>query len=132
MRARRVYNRAIDRRPALIARCAGVDDIRHSLEFARHNAIQATVRAGGHHVAGRALNDGGLVIDRPRCAAFASIRALVQRTLKQAFATGQRRLDLRTGGALFRCALPPWWHGLRRRTTQPWALDGMPTSGIGC
>ena len=58
-----MYNRAIDRRPALIARCAGVDDIRHSLEFARHNAIQATVRAGGHNVAGRALNDGGLVID---------------------------------------------------------------------
>jgi FAD/FMN-containing dehydrogenase len=61
--ARRVYNRAIDRYPAIIARCAGVDDVRRSLEFARRNAIPATVRAGGHNVAGRALNDGGLVID---------------------------------------------------------------------
>ena len=61
--ARRVYNKAIDRHPALIARCAGVDDVRRSLEFARHNAILTTVRAGGHNVAGRALNDGGLVID---------------------------------------------------------------------
>jgi FAD/FMN-containing dehydrogenase len=40
-----------------------VDDVRHSLEFARRNGIPATVRAGGHNVAGRALNDGGLVID---------------------------------------------------------------------
>lgn len=61
--ARRVYNGSIDRHPAVIARCAGVDDIRHSLEFARRSAIPATVRAGGHNVAGRALNDGGLVID---------------------------------------------------------------------
>jgi len=61
--ARRVYNRAVDRYPALIARCAGVDDIRRSLEFARNNEITTTVRAGGHNVAGRALNDGGLVID---------------------------------------------------------------------
>ena len=60
---RRVYNRSIDRHPALIARCAGVDDVRRSVEFARQNAIPATVRAGGHNVAGRALNDGGLVID---------------------------------------------------------------------
>jgi hypothetical protein len=52
-----------DRHPAVIARCAGVDDVRHSLEFARRNGIPATVRAGGHNVAGRALNDGGLVID---------------------------------------------------------------------
>ena len=64
--ARRLYNKAIDRHPALIARCAGVDDVRRSLEFARQNAVPATVRAGGHNVAGRALNDGGLVIDLTR------------------------------------------------------------------
>jgi hypothetical protein len=64
--ARRLYNKAIDRHPALIARCAGVDDVRRSLEFARQNAVPATVRAGSHNVAGRALNDGGLVIDLTR------------------------------------------------------------------
>ena len=61
--ARCLYNGAIDRHPALIARCAGVDDVRRCIEFARRNGIPATVRAGGHNVAGRALNDGGLVID---------------------------------------------------------------------
>jgi FAD binding domain/Berberine and berberine like len=40
-----------------------VDDVRFSVEFARHSGILTTVRAGGHNVAGRALNDGGLVID---------------------------------------------------------------------
>jgi FAD/FMN-containing dehydrogenase len=64
--ARRVYNSAIDRHPALIARCAGVDDVRRSVEFARRNGILTTVRSGGHNVAGRALNDGGLVIDLTR------------------------------------------------------------------
>src|SRR6516225_839655 len=61
--ARRIYNGSIDRHPALIARCAGVDDVRRAVEFARRNGVLTTVRAGGHNVAGRALNDGGLVID---------------------------------------------------------------------
>jgi FAD/FMN-containing dehydrogenase len=61
--ARRIYNGAVDLHPALIARCAGVDDVRRAVEFARRNGVLTTVRAGGHNVAGRALNDGGLVID---------------------------------------------------------------------
>ena len=61
--ARRIWNAAIDRRPAVIVRCADVHDIVAALRFAaRHDAV-TSVRAGGHHAAGFAICDGGLTID---------------------------------------------------------------------
>lgn len=61
--ARRVWNGTIDRRPALIARCAGVADVMAGVEFARQRGLPLSVRGGGHNVAGTALVDGGLVLD---------------------------------------------------------------------
>ena len=61
--ARSVYNRMIDRRPALIARPAGTADVVACVEFARSHDLQVSVRGGGHSVAGRAICDNGLVID---------------------------------------------------------------------
>ena len=61
--ARRVWNGAIDRRPALIARCAGVDDVVEAVRFARESGVQVSVRGGGHAVAGHAVGDGVLMID---------------------------------------------------------------------
>jgi FAD/FMN-containing dehydrogenase len=61
--ARRVFNVMIDRKPALIARCAGVSDVISAVNFARANGLLVAVRGGGHHVAGYAVCDGGLVID---------------------------------------------------------------------
>ena len=46
--ARRVWNGAIDRRPALIARCAGADDVVASVRFARERDLLVSVRGGGH------------------------------------------------------------------------------------
>jgi FAD/FMN-containing dehydrogenase len=61
--ARRVWNGAIDRRPVLIARCAGADDVVGAVRFARDHDLPVSVRGGGHAVAGHAVVDGGLMID---------------------------------------------------------------------
>src|SRR5919204_5294347 len=61
--ARRIWNGAIDRRPALIARCAGADDVAEAVRFARERDLVISVRGGGHAVAGHAVCDDGVMID---------------------------------------------------------------------
>jgi FAD/FMN-containing dehydrogenase len=62
-RARRVHNGLIDKRPALIARCRTVPDVVDALRFGREQATEISVRGGGHNVAGKAVTEGGLMID---------------------------------------------------------------------
>jgi FAD/FMN-containing dehydrogenase len=62
-RARVLFNAMIDKRPAVIVRCQDNEDIRRALEFARSHDLLVAVRGGGHNVAGKALCDGGIVID---------------------------------------------------------------------
>ncbi len=61
--ARALWNGMIDKRPALIARCAGAADVIRAVTFARANNILVSVRGGDHSAAGRAVCDGGLMID---------------------------------------------------------------------
>ena len=61
--ARKVWNGMIDRRPALIARCAGVADVIAAVKFARTHDVLVSVRGGGHNIPGNSVCDGGLMID---------------------------------------------------------------------
>ena len=61
--ARAVWNGLIDRRPAVIARCAGVADVVAAVRVAREHRPAVSIRAGGHQVSGSAVCDDGLVID---------------------------------------------------------------------
>jgi FAD/FMN-containing dehydrogenase len=61
--ARRVHNGLIDRRPALVAQCAGSADIALAIALAREHGLEIAVRGGGHNVGGRATVDDGVMID---------------------------------------------------------------------
>ena len=64
--ARKVWNGMIDKRPALIARCAGVADVIRAVHFARTHNLLVSVRGGGHNIPGNAVCEGGLMIDLSR------------------------------------------------------------------
>jgi FAD/FMN-containing dehydrogenase len=61
--ARQLHNGMIDKRPALIARCRSTADVVDMVALARSAGAEIAVRGGGHGVAGRAVTDGGLMID---------------------------------------------------------------------
>ncbi|MEU6139359.1 FAD-binding oxidoreductase [Streptomyces sp. NPDC047081] len=61
--ARAVYNAMIDRRPALVARCADADAVARVIGFARAHDLPLAIRGGGHHGAGMGTVDGGVVAD---------------------------------------------------------------------
>jgi hypothetical protein len=61
--SRHVFNRAFDKRPALIARCTSASDVAHALAFSREQRLPLAVRGGGHNRAGLSICDDGVVID---------------------------------------------------------------------
>jgi FAD/FMN-containing dehydrogenase len=61
--ARKVWNGTVDRRPALIARCQTENDVQAAVRFAAAHRMLLSVRGGGHHIAGNAVAEGGLMLD---------------------------------------------------------------------
>ena len=60
---RAVFNGMIDKRPAMIVRCAGTADVIQGVNFARTHDLLLSVHGGGHSVAGNAVCDGGIMLD---------------------------------------------------------------------
>jgi FAD/FMN-containing dehydrogenase len=61
--ARVSFNALVDRRPTVIACCAGAADVAATLDFARAHDLEVAVRGGGHNPAGHCVCDNGVVID---------------------------------------------------------------------
>src|SRR5437879_13893917 len=61
--ARRLWNGAFDRHPAMIAKCAGAADVIQAVNFARAHDLLVAVRGGGHSFSGQSACDKGLMID---------------------------------------------------------------------
>src|SRR2546429_1641541 len=61
--ARKVFNAMIDKRPALIARCASPDEVVKAVGFARDHDLPLAIRGGAHNGAGLGTVDDGVVID---------------------------------------------------------------------
>ena len=84
--ARRIWNGMIDKRPAVIARCAGTPDIVRAVSFARDAGLPLSVRGGGHNIAGSAICDDGVVVDLSRMKAV-TVDAAARRATVEGGAT---------------------------------------------
>lgn len=60
---RQIWNAMVDRKPALIARCAAPEDVVQAVALARQHQLLVSIRGGGHNIAGNAVCDDGLMID---------------------------------------------------------------------
>src|SRR5215475_6809277 len=60
--SRSLWNGAIDRKPAVVARCADSEQVAQAVRFARTSGLEIAVRGGGHNYAGNASCDGGMMI----------------------------------------------------------------------
>jgi FAD/FMN-containing dehydrogenase len=64
--APRIWNAAVQHRPAVVVRARAPRGVQAAIRVARDHGIRLSVLGGGHDWAGRALSDGGLLIDMSR------------------------------------------------------------------
>jgi FAD/FMN-containing dehydrogenase len=61
--SREIWNRLFDRRPSVIVRCTSAADVVAAIRFAREHNLEIAIKGGGHHAAGHASTDGGVLLD---------------------------------------------------------------------
>jgi FAD/FMN-containing dehydrogenase len=61
--SREIWNRRFDRRPSIIVRCTSTADVVAAVRFAREHDLEIAIKGGGHHAAGYASTDGGVLLD---------------------------------------------------------------------
>ena len=64
--AREIWNRLFDRRPSAIVRCTSAADVIAAVHFSRQHDLEIAIKGGGHHVAGHASTDSGILLDLSR------------------------------------------------------------------
>ena len=89
----------IDRRPAVIVRCAGAADVPHVIAYARERGLDLAIRGGGHNIAGSSVCDDGVVMD-------------LSRMTEVAVDAGQRRASVQPGATLAHVDAATQAHGL--------------------
>jgi FAD/FMN-containing dehydrogenase len=60
---RKVWNAAIDRRPAVIAQCESAADVSAAVTYATAHGLEIAVRGGAHSVSGHCVGDDGMMIE---------------------------------------------------------------------
>ncbi len=61
--SRKVFNRMIDREPAVIAQCSDANDVAAAVNLARAEDLPLSVYGAGHGVTGAAVCDDGVCVD---------------------------------------------------------------------
>ena len=104
---RKIWNGSIDRRPALIACCAGVADVIAAARFARESGLEVALRSGGHSYPGLSVCDGGMVIDMGSMGGLGSIPGDGRRGLRPVFCSASSTGRRRRSGSRFRRGSSP-------------------------
>ncbi|HET7846110.1 MAG TPA: FAD-binding oxidoreductase [Acidimicrobiia bacterium] len=61
-----IWNAMIQKRPALVVRPSSTLDVARTVDFARQQGLELSIKGGGHNIAGLALSDGGITLDMSR------------------------------------------------------------------
>ncbi|MDP9495433.1 MAG: FAD-binding oxidoreductase [Actinomycetota bacterium] len=61
-----IWNAMIEKQPALVVRPATKTDVQKTVDFAREQGLELSIKGGGHNIAGLALSDRGITLDMSR------------------------------------------------------------------
>ena len=75
-----LWNGMITKRPAIVVRASGTDDVVRTVNFARDNGVELSIKGAGHNIAGLALTDGGITLDM---SGFKGVQAKVTLSVAQ-------------------------------------------------